>query len=155
MTRTRIAALLISPFALLLYGCQPDAPAQHAESAPPNSVPLAASQVPAIPQSATQAVSAAKSVTAKQDAPSALDGRALAQKSGCFACHMIEKKLVGPAWNDVASKYHGQKDAEARLVAKVAKGGGGVWGATPMPPNAPRVNENDIKTLVHFILSLK
>jgi cytochrome c len=151
MTRTRFAALLISPLALLLYGCQPDTPAQHAESAPPNSVPLAASQVPAVPQ----AVSAAKPVAARQDAPSATDGRALAQKSGCFACHMIEKKLVGPAWNDVASKYHGQKDAEARLVAKVAKGGSGVWGATPMPPNAPRVNENDIKTLVHFILSLK
>jgi cytochrome c len=68
---------------------------------------------------------------------------------------MIDKKLVGPAWNDVANKYRGQKDAEAKLVAKVAKGGSGAWGSVPMPPNAPRVNENDIKTLVHFILSLK
>jgi cytochrome c len=83
------------------------------------------------------------------------EDRALAQKSGCFTCHTIEKKLVGPAWNDVATKYHGQKDAEATLVAKVTKGGSGVWGTVPMPPNTPRVNENDIKTLVHFILSLK
>ena len=83
------------------------------------------------------------------------EGRKLAQKSGCFACHTIEKKLVGPAWKDIAAKYRGQKDAEAKLIIKVAKGGGGVWGATPMPPNAPRVSENDIKSLVRFILSLK
>jgi cytochrome c len=155
MTRAHITSLLISPLVLLLCGCQPDAPAQHAGSAPPNSVPLAASQASAAPQSATQTVSAAKPVTAKQEAPSAVDGRTLAQKSGCFTCHTIDKKLVGPAWNDVAAKYRGQKDAEAKLVAKVAKGGSGVWGTVPMPPNAPRVNENDIKTLVHFILSLK
>ncbi|MBI5891550.1 MAG: c-type cytochrome [Nitrosomonadales bacterium] len=81
--------------------------------------------------------------------------RELAQKSGCFTCHSIEKKLVGPAWNEIAAKYRGQNDAEARLIVKVAKGGSGVWGTVPMPPNAPRIKENDIKTLVHYILSLK
>jgi cytochrome c len=81
--------------------------------------------------------------------------RELAQKSGCFACHTVEKKLVGPAWNDVAAKYHGQNDAEDKLVAKVSKGGRGVWGAMPMPPNSPKVGDADIKTLVRFILSLK
>jgi cytochrome c len=81
--------------------------------------------------------------------------RELAQKSGCFTCHTIEKKLVGPAWNEIAAKYRAQKDAEARLITKVAKGGSGSWGSVPMPPNAPKVGEADIKTLVRYILSLK
>jgi len=81
--------------------------------------------------------------------------RELAQKSGCFTCHTIEKKLVGPAWNDVAAKYRGQSDAEAKLISKVEKGGSGAWGSMPMPPNSPRVSDGDIKNLVHYILSLK
>jgi cytochrome c len=81
--------------------------------------------------------------------------RELAQKSGCFTCHSMEKKLVGPAWNDVSAKYRGQKDAETMLIAKVTKGGSGIWGSVPMPPNAPKVAEADIKTLVSFILSRK
>lgn len=159
MTRTQIAALLISPLMLILYGCQPDTPAQHAGSSTTNSAPPAASQVPAATPPAMQPTpnpaDAMKPVSKPGAGLSDADGRALAQKSGCFTCHLIEKKLVGPAWNDVAAKYRGQKDAEAKLEAKVAKGGSGVWGAVPMPPNAPRVNENDIKALVHFILSLK
>ena len=147
MTSTRITALLVSALMLLLYGCKPDTPAQQAGSSTTAAVPSAASQVPASTPPAAQSAPAASS--------GEVDGRALAQKSGCFTCHTIEKKLVGPAWNDVAAKYHGQKDAEAKLVTKVAKGGSGAWGTVPMPPNSPRVNENDIKTLVHFILSLK
>lgn len=160
MTRTYITALLISPM-LLLYGCQPDTPAQPAAGSPAAStVSPAASQVTAAAQSATQAVPAAKPDAPKPGpkpgiASSETDGLSLAQKSGCFTCHMMDKKLVGPAWNDVAAKYRGQKDAEAMLIAKVSKGGSGVWGPVPMPPNAPRINENDIKTLVHFILKLK
>ncbi len=160
MKRFRITALLISPLMLLLCGCQPDTPAQHTESPAVSNVSPAASQVPAATQPVTQVEPAAKPDAAKPESKpgvglSDAEGRALAQKSGCFTCHMIEKKLVGPAWNDVAAKYRGQKDAEAKLVTKVAKGGSGVWGTVPMPPNTPRVNENDIKTLVHFILSLK
>ncbi|BCK88656.1 cytochrome c-551 [Sideroxyarcus emersonii] len=78
----------------------------------------------------------------------------LAQKSSCTSCHAIDKKLVGPAWMDIARKYKGDAGAEARLIAKVAKGGSGAWGAMPMPPNSPRVSDADIKTLVKFILSL-
>jgi cytochrome c len=78
----------------------------------------------------------------------------LAKKSGCTACHTIDKKLVGPAWMDVAKKYKGAKGEEEKLVTKVAKGGGGVWGPMPMPPNSPRVSDADIKTLVKFILGL-
>ncbi len=79
----------------------------------------------------------------------------LAKKSGCTACHAIDKKLVGPAWMDVAKKYKGDAGAEAKLEAKVAKGGSGVWGTMPMPPNAPKVSAADTKTLVKFIMGLK
>jgi cytochrome c len=78
----------------------------------------------------------------------------LAKKSGCIACHTIDHKLVGPAWKDVAKKYKGKKGAEAELVTKVAKGGKGVWGQVPMPPNSPKVSDAHIKELVKFILKL-
>ena len=78
----------------------------------------------------------------------------LAQKKNCMACHAIDKKLVGPAYKDVAAKYAGQADAVAKLVPKVMKGGAGVWGAVPMPAN-PQVNEAEAKQLVAWILSLK
>jgi cytochrome c len=80
---------------------------------------------------------------------------ALAQKSGCMACHAIDKKIVGPAYKEVAAKYRGDKGAEAKLVEKVKKGGQGVWGQVPMPPNSPMVKDEDIKALVKWVLSLK
>ena len=82
------------------------------------------------------------------------DGLALAQKNSCLACHQVDKKVVGPAYKDVAAKYKGDKTAEAKLVKKVKEGGKGVWGEIPMPPNA-QVKDEDIKTIVHWILSLK
>ena len=80
--------------------------------------------------------------------------QALAQKSGCLACHSVEKKVLGPAYKDVAAKYKGDKTAEARLVAKVKAGGSGVWGPMPMPPMGAQVKEADIKTVVEWVLSL-
>ena len=79
---------------------------------------------------------------------------ALANKSACMACHAVDKKLVGPGYKDVAAKYRGQKDAEAKLIDKVKKGGQGVWGQVPMPPNAS-VKDEDVKTIVQWILSIK
>jgi cytochrome c len=78
----------------------------------------------------------------------------LAKAKNCMACHAVDKKLVGPAYKDVAAKYAGQADAAAKLAAKVQKGGVGVWGQVPMPPN-PQVNEADAKALVEWILSQK
>ena len=78
----------------------------------------------------------------------------LLQASGCTACHSIDKKLVGPAYKDVAAKYRGNKGAEAALIKKVKAGGKGNWGDIPMPPNG-HVKDEDIKTLVQFILSIK
>ena len=79
---------------------------------------------------------------------------ALAKKHNCFACHAVDKKVVGPAYKDVAAKYRGDKTAEAKLFEKVKKGGAGVWGQVPMPPNST-VPDADIKALVHWVLSLK
>jgi cytochrome c len=78
----------------------------------------------------------------------------LAKKSGCTACHAVDKKIVGPAYKEVAAKYRNDKTAEAKLIDKVKKGGVGVWGQVPMPPNG-HVKDEDIKTLVKWVLSLK
>lgn len=84
----------------------------------------------------------------------ALASLELAQKNACTACHAVDKKLVGPAYKEVAAKYKGDAKAEAALFDKVKKGSVGVWGQIPMPPNA-HVKDEDIKTLVKWVLSLK
>lgn len=82
----------------------------------------------------------------------------LAKKSGCLACHAVDKKVVGPAWQDVSAKYKGDAGAKATLVEKIKKGGKGNWtevtGGVPMPPYSPRVADADIEKLVDFVLSL-
>jgi len=85
--------------------------------------------------------------------PAAHANEALLKKYNCLACHAIDKKVVGPAYKDVAKKYKGQKDAAAKLVKKVKQGGSGVWGQVPMPPN-PSVPDADLKKMVKYILSL-
>ena len=78
----------------------------------------------------------------------------LAKAKNCVACHAVDKKLVGPAYKDVAAKYAGDKDAEAQLVKKVREGGSGVWGPVPMPAN-PQVSAEEARVLVRWVLSLK
>ena len=85
---------------------------------------------------------------------SANANEALAQKSGCLACHNVNVKVLGPAYKDVAAKYRGQAGAEDKLVAKVKAGGSGVWGPIPMPAH-PQVKEEDIRTIVKWVLSTK
>ena len=84
----------------------------------------------------------------------ALANADLAQKKNCMACHAIDKKLVGPAYKDVAAKYAGQKDAVDKLADKVMKGGVGVWGQVPMPAN-PQVSAAEAKQLVQWVLGQK
>lgn len=80
----------------------------------------------------------------------------LAKASGCLACHSIEKKVVGPAFSDIATKYRDVADATTLLMSKVAAGGGGVWGEIEtMPPYSPRVSQDDIERLVVYLLTLK
>lgn len=76
----------------------------------------------------------------------------LAQKNACTACHAVDKKLIGPAYQEVAKKYAGQKDAVATLVASIQKGGSGKWGQVPMPAQ-PNLSEADAKTLANWILA--
>ena len=87
-------------------------------------------------------------------AVSAQSGEDLLKKSGCTACHANDKKVVGPAYKDVAAKYKGDAAAAGKLAEKVKKGGSGVWGPVPMPPNA-NVKDDDIKTMVAYVLALK
>jgi cytochrome c len=78
----------------------------------------------------------------------------LAKKHACLACHTVDKKMVGPSYNDVAAKYRGDKGAAAKLAAKVKNGSQGVWGNVPMPPNSA-VPDADVNALVKWILSQK
>jgi len=78
----------------------------------------------------------------------------LAKKHACLACHTVDKKLVGPAYKEVAAKYRNDKQAAAKLAAKVKKGSQGVWGNVPMPPNTA-VPDADVNALVKWILSQK
>ena len=84
----------------------------------------------------------------------AMADQALATSKNCMACHAVDKKLVGPSYKDVAAKYAGQKDAVEKLAAKIIKGGSGVWGPIPMPPNA-QVNEADAKKLATWVMTQK
>ncbi|PHM20911.1 MAG: cytochrome C' [Curvibacter sp. PD_MW3] len=95
------------------------------------------------------ALVAAVSVTAP-----AFADQALATSKNCMACHAVDKKLVGPAFKEVAAKYAGDKSAADKLAAKVIKGGAGVWGPVPMPAN-PQVSEAEAKKLVAWVLAAK
>lgn len=89
------------------------------------------------------------------NAYAAEDGKALAQKNGCLACHSVDTKILGPAYKDVAAKYKNDKTAEDKLVKKVKVGGSGVWGPMPMPANSPQVKDEDIRQIVKWVLTQK
>ncbi|MGB4118403.1 MAG: c-type cytochrome [Polaromonas sp.] len=82
----------------------------------------------------------------------ALADLALATAKNCMACHAVDKKLVGPSYKDIATKYAGQADAVDKLAGKVVKGGSGAWGPVPMPANA-QINDADAKKLVTWIMA--
>lgn len=84
----------------------------------------------------------------------AMASEALLKANNCMACHAVDKKLVGPAYKDVAKKHGGDAAKADALAAKIIKGGSGVYGAIPMPAN-PKVSEADAKTMATFILGLK
>lgn len=86
--------------------------------------------------------------------PAALADQALASAKNCMACHAMDRKLVGPAYREVAKKYAGDPSATDRLARKIIQGGSGAWGAVPMPAN-PQVSESDAKKLASWVLSQK
>lgn len=84
----------------------------------------------------------------------AMADEALAKSKNCMACHAVDKKLVGPAYKDVAKKYAGDASAVDKLASKIVKGGSGVWGAIPMPANT-QVNDTEAKKLAAWVLAQK
>jgi len=80
---------------------------------------------------------------------------ALLKKSGCFACHTVDKKLVGPALKDIAAKYKGQAGIVDKLAKKVRAGGSGNWGTVAMAPAPATVSDDDLKAAITYILTLK
>ena len=85
----------------------------------------------------------------------ATDGEAIVKKARCVACHTVDQKRVGPAYKDVAAKYHGDKSAPAKLFDKVRHGGSGVWGEVAMIPHpADKISDDDLKAAIHWVLSL-
>lgn len=83
----------------------------------------------------------------------AIASEELAGNSGCLACHSVDAQLIGPAYKDIAAKYSGDEGAAAMLAEKIKTGGSGNWGTMPMPPNA-HVKDEDIQSIVNWILSL-
>lgn len=81
------------------------------------------------------------------------DGETLFKSKPCVGCHMIDARLVGPAYKEVAAKYAGQADASAGLVKSIKEGSTGKWGPNPMPAN--QVTDEEAKTLADWILTLK
>ena len=79
----------------------------------------------------------------------------LAKSKNCMACHSTKKKIIGPSYKDIAQRYAGQNDAEAKLTEKVLKGSKGSWGEVPMPPNSSIVKPDEASKLVKWILGLK
>ena len=79
-------------------------------------------------------------------------GADLAKGKNCLACHAVDKKVVGPAYKDVAAKYKGDKKAAEALAATIKAGGSGKWGPVPMPPN--NVTDDEAKKLASWVLSL-
>ena len=84
----------------------------------------------------------------------AMADEAMAKAKNCMACHAVDKKLVGPSYKDVAAKYAKDPAAVDKLASKIQKGGSGVWGAVPMPPNA-NVSADDSKALATWIMTIK
>ena len=88
-------------------------------------------------------------------AGSAFADETLLKKSGCFACHTVDKKLVGPALKDIAAKYKGTPGIVATLAKKVRAGGSGNWGTVAMAPAPATVSDDDLKNAIAYILTLK
>ena len=129
--------------ALLLVACGKEAPTSSpAASAKPTEAATSPAAGPA-PASAASA--------------GALDdqmAQVLMSKAGCVACHTVDKKLVGPAYKDVAAKRKDEKDVAVMLAAKVRGGGVGAYGQIPMPPNPKeKISDDELKAMIQWVLT--
>jgi cytochrome c5 len=126
---------------------EPEAPKPAAAAAPAAAAPAVAAAAPAPAQAPAPPQTA-------QAAPAGASAEQLLQKSGCIACHAVDKKIVGPGFKEVAAKYAGDKDALEKLTKKVKAGGAGAWGQIAMPPH-PQLSDADIQAMVKYVLALK
>ena len=110
---------------------------------------MAAALVVVAAQAAAAALAPAPGAIGTADAARA---RTIAQRNACTGCHALDRRVVGPAFRDVAAKYRGNPQAPRMLAAKVRQGGAGVWGQLPMPSH-PRMSDADIRTVVAWILA--
>ncbi len=161
MNRTGIVIACLS---MLLLACSSEDSTQEAAvdadlTNTPDTANIADIADTKVEQKSVEIVETTQPITASLVAPDHDSSLALAKKNGCLNCHSVEKKIVGPAWRDVAKRYKGQAGARVQLIEKVKKGGGGNWteitGGIPMPANSPRVADADIEALVGFVLSLE
>lgn len=146
-----LAGLALSPLPALAEGTTPTKP-----KATKKKTSAKKSKAASPTATATAATTGAAAVAATPATPAvdAAAAQALATKHACMACHKVDAKLIGPGFKEVATKYQGDKIAEARLIEKVKTGGAGAWGTIPMPPH-PQVPDADIKTVVQWVLSIK
>ncbi len=130
-------------------------PQETSPPSPPVASPVVPSVIKSSPKTPPEPVVSAAQPDTSTVTPDAL---VLAKQSGCLACHSVEKKVVGPAWKEVSARYKSDGEAKAKLIAKVKAGGKGNWievtGGIAMPPYSPRVSDQNIETLVDFVLSL-
>jgi cytochrome c551/c552 len=126
---------------------EPEAPKADAKPAPTAAAPAPAAAAPPAAAPSPPAQTA-------QAAPAGASGEQLVQKSGCVACHAVDRKVVGPSYKEIAAKYAGDKDAADKLAKKVKAGGAGVWGQMPMPPH-PQLSDADLQAMVKYVLALK
>jgi cytochrome c len=130
-------------------------PGGNATATPPAPTPAGgpAAEEKASPSGTEQGKAADWTGGGQAQATASVKPEDMPAKYGCTACHAVDHKVVGPAFQDVAAKYHGQ-DVEEKLAQKVRNGGAGVWGQVPMTPN-PQVPDQDLHAIVKWILSLK
>jgi cytochrome c len=172
MQPTVLRLIIVCLTLLLVIACGDDEPSGSAPS-PTKAVKETPSEAQPTPQiepvpvqqqetmpapAATQSTPTPEDTSATVGDDSNSEGLDLAKKSGCLACHAIDKKIVGPPWKDVAKRYAGDPNAKAKLIEKVSKGGRGNWtdlvGNVAMPPYSPRVSAENIENLVDFVLGL-
>ena len=147
-------APVVKPAAALVVRTEVPKAVQPAAEKPQT---VASPQVPEPPKESELQKVSEPVIAVTPPSPSAVneaDVLALARKKNCFACHALDKKVVGPAWKDVAAKYRADGGAQAYLEAKIIKGGKGVWGGVAMP-SQPALSAGESAQLVRFILGLR
>lgn len=111
----------------------------------------------AAPEASAPAAAPAQEISLEdkyKDDPIYIKGLEKLKASDCTTCHMVERKIVGPSYAEVAAKYESTEENVSMLAAKVIAGGVGVWGEVPMPPH-PTLSEEDAKDMVRYVLLLK